>query len=420
MTIKQMPTEPDNPAFNDRSMRLSPRDETFYCDPYSVYAQLHKRGRAIYWEDYGHWCFYGYDLVNRLLRDKRFGRQVLHVTTRQALGWDDQPPHLADFNRIEAHSLLELEPPAHSRLRILVNRAFVSRQVEKLRPEITQLANQLIDGFEHDGSVELISRYAEIIPVIVIARMLGIPAEMSRQILDWSHRMVRMYMFGRNRAVEVDANTAAAEFGVFVGEIVAKRDRVPGDDLISHMLTARTKGDRLSVDEVISTSILLLNAGHEATVHQIGNAVNTILQLKLDPSALFASDKATVVAIEELMRFDPPLHMFTRYALEDCEPLPGISVRQGETIGLMLGAAGRDPKKFDNPETFIANRDDGPHLGFGAGIHFCIGAPLARLELQIALPTLFGRLPGLKLAKAPKWRDAFHFRGVERLDLKWK
>lgn len=420
MTIKQMPIVSDNPMFDDQTMRLSPRNKAFYSDPYPVYAQMHERGEAVYWQDYGHWCFHSYDAVNRLLRDKRFGRQILHVASRHVLGWDEPAPHLSDFNRIEAHSLLELEPPAHSRLRILVNRAFVSRQVERLRPEIEQLANQLIDGFEPDGTVELISRYAEIIPVTVIAKMLGIPVEMSSRILNWSHRMVRMYMFGRDRAVEDDANGAAAEFGAFVGEIVAQRDRAPGDDLISHMLTARTKGDRLSAGEVISTSILLLNAGHEATVHQIGNAVTTILQQGLDPAVMFADGAATALAIEELMRFDPPLHMFTRFALEDCEPLPGVKIRQGETIGLMLGAAARDPTKFANPGTFDPDRDEGPHLGFGAGIHFCIGAPLARLELQIALPTLFKRLPGLKLTEPPEWRDGFHFRGVERLDLIWK
>jgi cytochrome P450 len=130
-------------------------------------------------------------------------------------------------------------------------------------------------------------------------------------------------------------------------------------------------------------------------------------------------DKTTALAVEELMRIDPPLHMFTRYALTDCEPVPGVEVKKGDTIGLMLAAAGRDPDRFPQPDRFVANRDDGTHLAFGAGIHFCIGAPLARLELQLALPVLFRRLPNLRLATAPRWRDAFHFRGVERLDLEW-
>lgn len=419
MTKEKLLAGQDHPDFNGLTMRLSPRQQGFYADPYSTYRQLHARGEAIYWEDYGHWCFHSYEAVNKLLRDRRFGRQILHVTTRQALGWAEPAPHLGDFNRIEAHSLLELEPPAHTRLRTLVNRAFLSRHVERLRPEIAQLADQLIDGFEADKSVELITGYAEIIPVTVIARMLGIPAEMGTQLLDWSHRMVRMYMLGADRAVEDDANAAAFEFGAYIGDIIGLRERAPGDDLISHMLTARSGEDKLSPDEVASTAILLLNAGHEATVHQISNAVSAILQNQLDTKIQFADAAASVLAIEELMRFDPPLHMFTRFALEDCEIMPGIKVRQGDTIGLMLGAAGHDPKKFADPGRFVADRQQGTHLAFGAGIHFCIGAPLARLELQIALPKLFARLPGIKLAEPPKWRNAFHFRGLERLDLTW-
>ena len=406
------------PVFDGSRMRLDPRDPGFFADPYPAYAAIHDNGGAVYWQDYGHWCFAGYDTVNKLLRDKRFGRQILHVASRDELGWPEPAAHVADFDAIEAHSLLELEPPAHTRLRTLVKRAFVSRQVERLRPEIERLANELIDGFEANGSTELISAYAEIIPVTVIADMLGIPREMGPQLLDWSHRMVRMYMFGRNRQVEDEANEASRAFSDYIRSIISARRKAPGTDLISHMLTAREGADALIEAEVISTSILLLNAGHEATVHQIGNAVSTILGRGLDGAAIFSGDdKATERAVEELMRIDPPLHMFTRYALTDCEPVPGITVRKGESIGLMLAAAGRDPNQFPDPDTFVGDRADGTHLAFGAGIHFCIGAPLARLELQIALPILFKRLPGLKLAEPPKWRDAFHFRGVERLDL---
>lgn len=415
---------PTLPVFDGPRMRLDPRDPGFFADPYPACAAIHghsgEYGGAVFWEEYGHWCFAGYEAVSKLLRDKRFGRQILHVASREELGWPAPAPHTADFDAIEAHSLLELEPPAHTRLRTLVNRAFVSRQVERLRPEIERLANELIDGFDGDGRTELISSYAEIIPVTVIADMLGIPREMGPQLLDWSHRMVRMYMFGRDRSVEDEANEASRAFSAYIRSIIAERRESPGTDLISHMLTAREGADALIEDEVVSTSILLLNAGHEATVHQIGNAVSTILGRGLDAGSIFGGDdKATERAVEELMRIDPPLHMFTRYALTDCEPVPGVSVKKGESIGLMLAAAGRDPKQFPDPDAYLADRSDGTHLAFGAGIHFCIGAPLARLELQIALPVLFERLPGLKLAEPPKWRDAFHFRGVERLDLVW-
>jgi len=410
---------PALPVFDGLSMRLSPRDPAFYANPYPAYAEIHARGPAVFWEDYGHWCFAGYDAVNALLRDRRFGRQILHVASREELGWPEPQPHVADFDRLEANSLLELEPPAHTRLRTLVNRAFVSRQVERLRPEIEALAHGLVDGFVADGKVELISRYGETIPVTVIARMLGVPVEMSRQLLDWSHRLVRMYMFGRTTETEHDANAAAREFSAYLSGVIAEKRENISDDLISHMLTARSGEDRLSEDELISTIVLLLNAGHEATVHQIGNAVTTILSTGADAAAMFSTPETTERAVEELMRYDPPLHMFTRWALEDCEPVPGVKLKKGDKIGLMLGAAGHDPSKFPEPHLLKPDRDEGTHLAFGAGLHFCIGAPLARLELQVSLPVLFSRLPGLRLASQPTFRDAYHFRGVERLDLAW-
>lgn len=412
-------TTPALPAFDGLSMRLSPRDPAFYANPYPAYAAMHARGPAVFWEDYRHWCFAGYDAVSALLRDRRFGRQILHVANRAELGWPEPQAHVADFDRLEAHSLLELEPPAHTRLRTLVNRAFVSRQVERLKPEIEALAHQLVDSFVGEGSVELIGRYGETIPVTVIARMLGVPVEMTPHLLDWSHRLVRMYMFGRNEAIEHDANAAAQEFAAYLSGVIADKRQNTGDDLISHMLTARSGDDRLTEDELISTIVLLLNAGHEATVHQIGNAVTAILSTGADAAAMFATPEETERAVEELMRYDPPLHMFTRWVLEDCEPVAGVRLKRGDRVGLMLGAAGHDPAKFPEPQALKPARNEGTHLAFGAGLHFCIGAPLARLELQIALPILFARLPGLRLKQPPVVRDAYHFRGVERLDLEW-
>nr|WP_245415223.1 cytochrome P450 [Hoeflea marina] len=400
-------------------MRLSPKDPGFYTDPYPAYAAIHARGPAIFWEEYGHWCFAGHDLVNRSLRERRFGRQILHVASRQELGWPLPKPHLADFDRLEDVSLLELEPPAHTRLRTLVNRAFVSRQVERLKPDIEALAHSLIDGFERDRHAELLASYGEIIPVTIIARMLGVPMEMTPQLLDWSHRMVRMYMFLRDEDIERDANAAARQFTLYLEDLIAGRRRALGDDLISHMLTARSGDDGLTATELVSTTILLLNAGHEATVHQIGNAVATILSTGADPKTMFADDRSTALAVEECMRFDPPLHMFTRWVLEDCEPSPGVTLRKGDRIGLMLGAANHDPARFPDPGSFRPDRDDGMQLAFGGGLHFCIGAPLARLELQVALPILFERLPALALAEPPRWRDAYHFRGLERLNASW-
>ncbi len=404
---------------NNKSVELDPRDPEFFGNPYPYYADIQAACPAFYWNNYQMWCFSTFEAVSKLLRDKRFGRQILHVATREEAGLAEPKPHLARFDAIEAHSLLELEPPAHTRLRTLVNRAFVSRQVERLRPEIEQLTHDTIDRFAGDGHVELIKHFAEPIPVSVIARMLGVPLSLTDSLLDWSHRMVRMYEFGQTRQIEISANAAAVEFADCLKELIAQRRRAPEEDLLTHMIQTERKGERLNDDELISTSVLLLNAGHEATVHQTGNAVKSILENGLDPQALFADKAACEATVEESLRYDAPLHMFTRYALEDVTLSEDIVVRKGQQIGLMLGAANRDPAQFDRPETFDKDRSDQANVSFGAGIHFCIGAPLARLEMQISLPILFQRLPGLTLSAAPRYRDAYHFHGLERLDLQW-
>ena len=395
-----------------------PRNPEFYQNPYAFYASLHPHLSAFEWQEYGHWCFAGFRDVSALLRDRRFGRHILHVATREELGWPEPLPHTPDFDRAERHSLLSLEPPEHTRLRLLVNRAFVSRQVERLRPRVADLANELIDGFAADGEADLITRFAAPIPVVVIAEMLGVPRDMADQLLDWSHRMVRMYMFGRTRADEDDANAAARAFSDYIVELARARRTDLRDDLISHMLTAEIDGERLSEDELASTAILLLNAGHEATVHQTGNAIKAILESGLDPAALFRDADSAAATVEEALRFDAPLHLFTRYALEDCD-YGGLSFRKGDTIGLMLGAANHDPARFADPGIFDPARPDNANVSFGAGIHFCIGAPLARLEMQVALRVLFERLPGLRLAGPPRYADIYHFHGLGRLDAVW-
>ncbi|ASY62368.1 putative hypothetical hydroxylase [Sinorhizobium sojae CCBAU 05684] len=402
-----------------RRVRLDVRKPDFYRNPLPAYAALHAACPAFFWEERQQWYFAGYDQVNTLLRDRRFGRQILHVATREELGLPEPKPHLKDFDALEAHSLLELEPPAHTRLRTLVNRAFVSRQIEQLRPDIEALSHAVIDTFEKDGEVELLQTYAETIPVTIIARMLGIPVEAAPRLLDWSHRMVKMYVFNPTLETELDANRASAEFCEYLKDIIAGKRANPADDLLTHMITSEKDGERLTEAELVSTTVLLLNAGHEATVHQIGNAVRTILQAGLSATALFANDETTERTVEECLRFAAPLHIFQRYALSDIELEDGIALKKGDKIGLMLGAANVDPRKFSAADKFRPDRDEGANVSFGAGLHFCIGAPLARLELNIALPILFQRLPGMRLKNEPPVKDSFHFHGLERLDLVW-
>ena len=416
-SILQIKPITDVPAHLRASAR--PQDEAFYQNPYPFYARQNQSHPGFFWEEYGHWCFADFKTVSALLRDKRFGRDILHVASREEIGLPEPKPHTADFDLTEKYSLLNLEAKAHTRLRTLVNRAFVSRQVEQLRPRIRQLAHEMIDAFEGKDSVDLIKAFAAPIPAIIIAEMIGLPAEMASQLLNWSNRMVTMYMYNVTRETELDANQAAADFMAYLREVIAERRKAPREDLLTHMLTSDRDGDVLSDDEVMSTTILLLNAGHEATVHTTGNGVKSILESGLDPQSLFATPEQAAASVEECLRFDAPLHLFTRYTLEDTE-LAGIPLRKGDVVGLMLGAANRDPNRFSNADTFDPFRTDGANVSFGAGIHFCIGAPLARIELQEAMSVLFERLPKLRIVEPPRYGNVYHFHGLERLMVSWK
>jgi cytochrome P450 len=401
-----------------RRVSIDAKAPAFFQDPYPVFEAIRAMAPVFFWEEPGVWCFLDADDVNAIYRDRRFGREILHVATREELGIPEIPAHLKPFYDVDNLSMLEREPPVHTRLRTLVNRAFVSRQIERLRPRIAALCHELIDGFEARGEVDLIEAYATPIPITVIAEILGVPVERAPDLLAWSHAMVGMYQLGRTRAMEDAAVEATLAFSVFLRAYVEERRGQPGDDLISQLIAAEEQGERLSEDELITTCILLLNAGHEATVHAIGNGVRAILRSGVDPTALFSTDAATAATIEECLRYDPPLHMFMRYALEDLE-YGGIALKKGQQVGLMLGAANRDPRRYASADRFDATREPKPHVSFGLGIHFCIGAPLARLEMQVALPILFERLPGLRLEGEPSYRDAYHFHGLEGLHLAW-
>jgi cytochrome P450 len=390
-----------------RSVNLDPRNAQFVQNPYVAYHTIRSAMPAFKWEQYGHWCFASHEDVNALLRDRRFGRQILHVATRDELGWGPVPDHIKVFAEHETHSLLELEPPVHTRLRGLVNRAFLSRQVERLRPRLVSLCNSLIDGFEAKGEVGLLPAYATPIPIVIICELLGAPVEMADQFLAWSHDHVAMYMARRDRAIEDKAVEAVTAFSNYMRELVRERRKNLGDDLLSELIRARDGAGKLSEDELVTTAILILNAGHEATVHSLGNAIKALLENNVRRGL-------TSAHVEEALRFDAPLHMFTRYALEDLE-YNGIHLKKGELVGLMLGAANRDPARYADPDVFNPQRELFPHTSFGAGIHFCVGAPLARLEMEVALQVLFDRLPNIQLAATPQYRDAYHFHGLDEL-----
>ncbi|ETX27190.1 cytochrome P450 [Roseivivax isoporae] len=383
-----------------------PREPSFVQDSYPFYARLRGAGDIAIWQDYGMPCAASHRAVDALLRDRRLGRAA---PPGAETAW---PAHLAPFAAVEEHSMLELEPPRHTRLRGLVLRAFTSRRIAGLGPEIGALAHGLIDGLEPGGD-DLLAGFAERLPVIVIARLLGVPEEMADDLLRWSHDMVAMYQAGRTRAVEDRAAAAARDFADFLRGYIDARRAQPADDLLTHLIAAEEDGSRLSTDELIATCILLLNAGHEATVHAIGNGVKALLErdLRVDEAGAEA-------AAEEILRFDPPLHLFTRWVYEDVEVF-GARLAAGTQVGLLLASAGRDPEFCTAPDRFDPARAPGRHAAFGGGVHFCVGAPLARLELKVALPILFARLPRLRLAEAPRYRDSYHFRGLEALPVRW-
>ncbi len=315
---------------------------------------------------------------------------------------------------VDRYSMLEMEPPSHTRLRRIVQGAFIARQIERLRPRVESLSHRLIDRMQESDRVDLLSAFASPIPVLVIAELLGVPTDMSDQLLDWSHAMVAVYELGPSREQIEAARRAADEFVAFLRDYVGRRRNEPQEDLLTKLIEAEEDGDRLTEDELISTCILLLNAGHEATVHVIGNGTLALLQNRDQLLWWLADPQRTTSTIEELLRFDTPLHLFNRWVLEDLV-VDELELKQGMQISLLLGAANRDPRIFDRPDELDLARSPNPHLSFGAGLHYCLGAPLARLELETAFPVLWARLPRLELDEVPSFKNSYHFRGLESL-----
>ena len=370
---------------NLKTFTQSPVQNNFVQDPYSFYNKITNSGDYFFWSDFDRLCVRSHRAVSAIYKDKRFGREIPHFLKPLP------PPHLKDFYRIEKHSMLEKEPPTHTRLRSLVLRAFTSKRIAQFDEELEILCRQLINNFSGD-SVDLLPLYAQKIPIIIIARLLGVPEEMSDHLLSWSNKMVAMYQARRTREIEIEANNAAIEFNAYITDYINKRRLTPKDDLLSNLISAEEKGEKLTTAELVSTVVLLLNAGHEATVHTLGNGIKTLIETRR--AAEWVKPEVIKHTVEEIMRFDPPLHMFNRYAYQDIE-LFNVKIKKGQEVMLMLAAANRDPEAVNDPNTFNPLRKPSTHFALGAGIHFCVGAPLARLELQKSLPVLFNCFPKL-------------------------
>jgi cytochrome P450 len=380
------------------------------ADPYPYFAVAREQA-PVHWHDgLGMWLTFTHAAANAVLRARTLGRLW-------APRWPSEP--LPFFELIHVHSLLESEPPTHTRLRRLVAGAFARGHVERLRPRIAELAGRLADGVADagaDGSpVDLIALYAEPLPVQVIAELLGVPEPDWPLLRPWSNAIVKMYEYAVSPEQRAAAETASREFVEYLRELVATRRQAPGDDLVSSLIAETdSDGARLTEDELVTTCTLLLNAGHEATVNVVGNGVSALLTHPEQLAVLRADPSLVPSAVEELIRYDSPLQLFERTAVEDTS-IADVTVTAGTKVAALLGAANRDPAVFADADRFDVARADNPHLGFGAGIHFCVGAPLARVELQASLDTLLRRFPSLALAEQPQRRPEFVIRGVKSL-----
>jgi cytochrome P450 len=413
------PAAPRGPAgFRSPSaveLGYDPWDAAFVADPYPALARLRERAPVIYDERTNQWLVSRHADVNALLRDRRLGRSYLHTASHEAWGRTPPPADQAPFWDLLAVQMIDMEPPDHTRLRRLVSTAFTPRTVESLRPRIETIVGDAIDGSLALGEFDLIADLLELVPVAVIAELLGIPEADRQRLRPWSADMTLMFELNPAPEDQRRATTASAEFEAYLRDIARERRKTPGPDLISQLGSVlETDGDRLTEDELIGTAVLLLNAGHEASVN---GAANSWWALFRHPDALArlrAEPGLIPTAIEELLRFDTPAPMFERWVLEDVE-LHGVAIPHGQELALQFAAANRDPAAFDRPDEIVLERAPNRYLSFGAGIHYCLGAPLAKLEFEILFAAILRRMPALQVVEEPAWKPRFVLRGLESL-----
>lgn len=385
---------------------FDPSDPAFVADPYPTYASMRSDAPVMWWEERGLHLVSRHADVNALLRDRRLGRVFVPKEPAARFG---------PWNFVNETALLEMEPPDHTRLRQLVAREFTPRRVEGLRERVAATTDALLDEARADGDeVDIVAALAEPLPVAVIAELLGIP-EVDRPLLrPWSNAIVALYEPAPASGVEDEAIAASQEFTDYLRDLIGRRRREPHDDLLSALAVDSANGDNLSTGEVIGTAILLLNAGHEASVNVLSNGFAALL-CHPDELARVRADRSLIgPCAEEFIRYDTPLSLFERTAFAPVE-VQGNRIGEGERVGLLLGSANRDDDAFAEPDRFDAGRRDNHHVGFGAGIHFCLGAPLARLEVQVAIERVIDRFPRVQLAGEPVRRPSYQFRGHARV-----
>ena len=385
-------------------------DEDFLVDPYPALAQARAVGKPFWHEPTGMFLAARHADANAVLRAKTLGRIFTPKTPETE--WHD-------FNYLHSDSILDSEPPKHTRLKSLVSKAFNPRTITALRPDIERITQSLLEDcaekIDQKGRFDVLADFAEPLPVKVIAHMLGFPDADEHLLRPWSQSIVKMYEVNPTEKHKAEARAAATEFADYVHGLMKRRKARPGIDLISTLAAAEMGGERLSVEELIATCVLLLNAGHEASVNGFGNGIVAALRRPAVMQPLRDEPRAVSgTALEEFLRFDSPLQLFERTATADTE-INGVVIRQGQKIAALLGAANRDVDVFDDADSMDLTRETNQHIAFGAGIHFCIGAPLARLEMAISLPALIERFPALELAGEPTRRPTFVLRGYDAI-----
>ncbi|MGH7539904.1 MAG: cytochrome P450, partial [Gemmatimonadota bacterium] len=338
----------------------------------------------------------------------------LHTSTHEEMGRPAPAGWHAPFWDLINAGILDMEPPDHTRVRRLVSKAFTPRFVESLRPRVQAILDGLLAEIVGAGELDLLPAVAEPLPVTVIAEMLGVPAADQHLLRPWSGDIVKMYELNPPVSSQQDAVRASIEFSDYLRTLARERRRHPGEDLISGLVHVIDEGESLTEDELVGTCVLLLNAGHEATVNStllgwwaLFRYPDRLAELRADPSLIPST-------VEELLRFQTPLPMFERWVLEPFE-LHGERIPKGAELGLLFDSANRDPEIFEEPDELRLDRKPNPHLTFGAGIHFCLGAPLGRMELQISFRTLLERFPKIELVEEPRFKPNYIIRGLEGL-----
>lgn len=389
---------------------LNFNDEAFIENPYPALAELRKAGKPVWHEEAGLFLAATHADANAVLRTRTLGR--IFKPRQPEEDW-------STFNWLHSDSLLDSEPPKHTRLRSLLVKAFNKNKIDSLKPDVESITQGLLRDVERkletQGYFDVIGDFAEPLPVKVIAKLLGFPDEDEHLLRPWSQAIVKMYEVNPSPQAQLDAQTASREFADYVQGLMEERKRNPGTDLISDLAAVEEDGERLNAQELIATCVLLLNAGHEASVNGFGNGFLAMLE-RTDQYALYKANPYALAetAVDEFIRFDAPLHLFERTATEDTV-IGGVTVETGQKIAALLGSANRDESVFPKPTEMDITRSPNPHIGFGAGIHFCIGAPLARMEMSTSLPALITKYPHLELAAEPVRRPGFVLRGYEKL-----